>query len=491
MISSKQEKLFRDSVHGYISIPNNYCYHFVDTPEFQRLRRIEQTSIRVLFPSARHDRFIHSIGVFHLGRLAIAQIEKNSQDILGELEGNEWAEIKNTFQIACLLHDIGHTPFSHTFQKYLDIPACLDEKLSKLIGESDKEFAEDIQLNSSKEHERASGIIILKRFAKTIVSDFNASPSLAARMVIGLRYSNASSLRNKIANCLINLLNGRTIDVDRLDYINRDAWASGYNTGSIDTMRLLASISIKSKDKTNKNLELVFHKSALSQIISVLDAKNSQSYWFLTHHKVVYDQYLLRKSIEELAKLLFGEQEKGLGRLFNVENFLEPTAIGDHKVYLPTDDDIVFMLKSNVDSICYAKEFLYRQHRLKPLWKTFAEFHSLFCGPDKLLEEDIEENGRLHRLVNSERVLKYMKKNISQSIKQVDYLVRDVTPKFSLIFGQNVFIDLGDEIICYDNLGLPFQVNKKPKSFFLIFVRDDLLKEKEAIVNFLIERAKG
>lgn len=61
-------KKILDSVHGYIDIDDEYIKNIVDTLHFQRLRRIEQTSTRAIFPSARHDRFIHSLGVFYIGK---------------------------------------------------------------------------------------------------------------------------------------------------------------------------------------------------------------------------------------------------------------------------------------------------------------------------------------------------------------------------------------------------------------------------------------
>lgn len=74
------EKSIKDPVHGYIVIPKEYCRLFVDTPIFQRLRLIEQTSMRWLFPGARHDRFIHSLGVFHLAYRIYESIKLNVQD---------------------------------------------------------------------------------------------------------------------------------------------------------------------------------------------------------------------------------------------------------------------------------------------------------------------------------------------------------------------------------------------------------------------------
>ncbi len=488
MDSSKSNKLFRDSVHGYIAIPNRYCKHFIDSPQFQRLRRIEQTSIRVLFPSARHDRFIHSIGVFHLGRLAISQIERNSEEVQ-KFDNKEWEKLKTTFYIACLLHDIGHTPFSHTFEHHLDKDSRLDKELSDLLS---SEFAEDIkEKGHSQPHERASAIILLEKFGETMKNCFHALPSLAVRMIIGLPYTKEKlSDKERISNCLIRLLNSRTIDVDRLDYLSRDAWASGYNPGSIDIKRILASISIK---PNGEDLQLVFHKSALSQIVTAFNVKNSQNYWLFTHHKVIYEQEILKRSVERLAqKLLTDEEdkEKCLAKLFNVDNFCKESQIGNYTIHLPTDDDIIFLLKSHINSIPHAKEFLHRKHRLKPLWKTYPEFCSLFYGEDKLEKEEIKQDGPLHQKI------KATLKELFPDLKvEDDCILLKVNHKFVPMPSDNseeddMFIDFGDKIQPYDRLGLPFKI-KKPEPFFICFIKKDLLEKKEEIVKSLIERVQS
>lgn len=63
-----------DTVHGHILIPEEYLEKIIDTAEFQRLRRIEQSPIRSVYPSARHDRFIHSLGVYHIGQMIANQL---------------------------------------------------------------------------------------------------------------------------------------------------------------------------------------------------------------------------------------------------------------------------------------------------------------------------------------------------------------------------------------------------------------------------------
>ena len=108
-------RLFKDPVHGYISVRKDWCTDFIDTPVFQRLRYIEQTSMRPLYPAAHHDRFVHSLGVFHLGQRIYANILKNTRD--GELSNLlKQDRFQNTFLIACLMHDCGHAPFSHPLE---------------------------------------------------------------------------------------------------------------------------------------------------------------------------------------------------------------------------------------------------------------------------------------------------------------------------------------------------------------------------------------
>lgn len=112
----KEYKRLKDPIYGYISIPTQYMNGIIDTAGFQRLRRIIQTSYSPLYSSAVHNRFVHSMGVFHLGEIAstqvISEIEKKF-----EFDFNV-KRIGEIFMIACLLHDVGHAPFSHTGEEF-------------------------------------------------------------------------------------------------------------------------------------------------------------------------------------------------------------------------------------------------------------------------------------------------------------------------------------------------------------------------------------
>ncbi len=72
-------KLIKDSIHGYIEVEECFV-NTINTAIFHRLKRLQQTSYRVLYPSASHDRFVHSIGVYYLGRLAYEAIIKNTSE---------------------------------------------------------------------------------------------------------------------------------------------------------------------------------------------------------------------------------------------------------------------------------------------------------------------------------------------------------------------------------------------------------------------------
>ena len=112
------EKKFKDPIYGYIRIDEQLVTGIVDTPEFQRLRDVVQTSYSPLYASALHNRYVHSLGVYNLGKIAANALENsivkhNYLDIFPDLKSYIY-----TFCLACLLHDVGHAPFSHTGEKY-------------------------------------------------------------------------------------------------------------------------------------------------------------------------------------------------------------------------------------------------------------------------------------------------------------------------------------------------------------------------------------
>ena len=159
------KKVFKDPLYDYIRIDNNVCEKIIDDKYFQRLRRIEQTSMRCLYPSARHDRFIHSIGVYHLAKVAIKALKRNKYVVINDEKNcaengykfpteQEQETILFSFEMAALLHDVCHSPFSHTLENYFKKIAKKDADGKTYTVDILDEFfkvAEDINSSSSEE----------------------------------------------------------------------------------------------------------------------------------------------------------------------------------------------------------------------------------------------------------------------------------------------------------------------------------------------------
>ena len=221
MERSKHVKHFLDSVHGTIDIPKEYCDRIIDTCYFQRLRRIEQNSCRSVFPSARHDRFIHSIGVYYLGNRIANNIKEKFFE--KEIIPKNFDIIIKTYEVACLLHDIGHTPFSHTFEDFFDKEKAENALMEKL---NDECFTNDVN-NGRKaaSHEIISAYVAINVFNE-VLKDFGVDLVLLARMITGYRFlSNEKKPIKSFENAMIELIHGDIIDADGLDYVCRDVWA--------------------------------------------------------------------------------------------------------------------------------------------------------------------------------------------------------------------------------------------------------------------------
>lgn len=494
-------KLFKDTVHGYISIPVAYCKRLIDTPEFQRLRRVEQTSMRTLYPCARHDRFSHSLGTYHLGALALKNIERNTK-LSDTISNDEWDKLCKTFHIACLLHDIGHAPFSHTFEKYFDIKKGLNDLLTKKatsLGRSDFKHDYKEKGEGAKPHEKLSAYILLRSFFDDI-KDLGADPILAACMIIGCQFSDKNELSNyqSVANCLVTLLNGDCIDVDRLDYTSRDLWASGVETSTIDLPRLLSSLCMR---EYNSTLKIAFLKNAISVIESVLDVRNFLYVWIFSHHKVQYDQYLLDEAIKSLAISLYDKKmtnsmskdsdnqteilNEALSELFSVNSFFDPVEVGNYRLKLVTDDDLVFLMKQEIEADterCNSynmHSWLYRRHELKPLWKSYPEFRTTF--PELTIKKQLN---KLYQDANS--IVENFFKN-----DNCNFIVIKVSTSLEEISQKEIIIDMGNETIKgFDKLKLPRKYSDEFPNFFYIYGDEYIFRNKEKLIKELVRLAK-
>lgn len=373
-------KRILDSVHGYIKIKEQLVDNFIDTVYFQRMRRIEQTSTRSLFPSARHDRFIHSLGVYHLGHMIIESL-KNT-DEFASFPINKGVVFRS-YELACLLHDIGHSPFSHTFEEYFDNE---DHNLSEMLErEINSEVYHNDSLSYLKEaapHEKMSAYLCLKVF-KDAIKIYKADIELVVRMIIGCKFKDNDN--KSFENAFIDLIHGEIIDADGLDYVIRDSWASGYSTNRVDTERLISSIRVHKNE--DNNWMVCYSPKALNEIEAVLSVKTYQQKNVITHHTVVFEQNLLVKAMESAALYHFCIdptedeliRENALEKLCNVDAYISSVILEKHNIpfLYPEDDDFVSLMKYVKDDK-YVKQWLSRQYEYVPLWKSTADFFSIF-----------------------------------------------------------------------------------------------------------------
>ncbi len=445
-----KQKLFRDSVHGYITVPSDICSDFVDTLLLQRLRQIEQTSMRGLYPSAHHDRFVHSLGVYHLGTQAVANLWANAGDLLSSelgISDAEWRCYETSFSLACLLHDCGHSPFSHTLENLYARAGVLDDQVIECA--SCEDFARDYPNCSPAAHEKTSAILVLTEFADRVRRN-DGDPVLVARMILGCEHlartrSNFTlEPRKRLENCLISLLNGDAIDVDKLDYIVRDTWASGVDNVRVDMTRMMNAFTLVEIDGVFPRL--AFESRALSVIQNVVEARNFLYRWIYSHHKVLYEVQLLKDAVEGVAKQLSpdGPIDEVLQSLFSVQSLTTPTIIGDYTFFYPSDADIIHLLKRYHRDIPPAREWLSRQHSKKALWKSHPEFRSIFekKSPEALMRIQAaccgdEENAlrvfcRSHGLPESSLVcLPAAMKTLAIDPNQLFVKIRDVPISYS------------------------------------------------------------
>lgn len=395
---SRETKLFKDPIHGYIKIDSELVDHVIDTPAFQRLRNIRQTSYGPLFPGASHNRFTHSLGVYYLGHMAFSSIRSqlvdrsHSASLTGTVE-----DIQRVFELSCLLHDVGHAPFSHTGEGFFEekTKTVLNKLLVDTVNEA--AFTADYEcIEKTKPpapHERMSAIVGLRTFPDRFRSP--EERSLFARCITGVSYrppeptgdkdkDKAAIRRVELLNCVVSLLNSSIIDVDRLDYIIRDAATIGFKNAQVDYTRLLKGLRIVNDQG---KLRLGYHKSALSVIESAVFAHDAEKKWVQNHPAILYEMEILQSAMARLTERFRKEDDptpifccQALteeGKLLTCPGPEEGAPEDAVPVRLLADEDLLYLMKRYCKDEL-AGEFFARNRWRHAAWKSEAECRALF-----------------------------------------------------------------------------------------------------------------
>lgn len=254
--------IIRDCIHYDIEFSNDIM-DIMDTAEFQRLHRIKQLSCEYLiFPTATHTRFAHSIGTYYVMGLLIEQFEKKLHEIGYDVE----EEDKRLGLIAALLHDIGHGPFSHTFENIFGI----------------------------KEHEKWS-IEILKDYnseiSRKIIQHYGKN---FLERLIDIMTKNYKIDEKKQIFTLISQLVSSQTDADRMDYLLRDAYFTSVSNGNYDLQRLIKSFGVK---KEKNNLKIYIDEKYISTLEEYVMAR------YFMNKEVYY--HSAKKQLELIMKKIF------------------------------------------------------------------------------------------------------------------------------------------------------------------------------------------
>ena len=241
-----KKKIINDPVYGFITIPSELVFDLIQHRYVQRLRYIKQLGMtHLVYPGALHTRFHHAIGAMHLMSLAVDTIRSKGQAISQQEE--------EAVTIAILLHDIGHGPFSHALEHTI-VEGASHEHISKLLIDNlNREFGGKLGLTLEIFNNRYH-----KKFLHQLVSG--------------------------------------QLDIDRMDYLNRDSFFTGVSEGVISFDRIIKMLDVVDD-------QLVVEEKGIYSIEQFLIARRLMYWQVYLHKTVIAAEQMLVKILERAKEL--------------------------------------------------------------------------------------------------------------------------------------------------------------------------------------------
>jgi len=292
---NNKKKIFNDPVYGFISIPREIIFDIIEHPYFQRLRRIKQLGLTdLVYPGALHTRFHHVLGAMHLMSKAVSTIRRKGHEITDQEE--------QAVLIAILLHDIGHGPFSHALEH---------------------------DIVSGVSHEDISGF-----FIDRLSSVFDGKLDLALQI-----------FKNEYSKKFLHQLVSSQLDMDRMDYLNRDSYYTGVSEGKIGGDRIIEMMDVVDD-------QLVLEEKGIYSIEKFIVARRLMYWQVYLHKTVVAAEHMLIHVLRRAKELALNESELFgspallyfMQNTISIDDFKNKPEVLDHFSVLD-DYDILSALK--------------------------------------------------------------------------------------------------------------------------------------------------
>ncbi len=385
------KKIFNDPIYGFISFPFDIIYHLIEHPYFQRLRRISQVGLSsYVYPGATHSRFHHALGATHLCVELITVLRSKGADITEE----EY----EACCIATLLHDIGHGPFSHALEHQI-IPFHHEELTIAIMEMLNKEYSGKLTLAIE---------IFQKTYPKKFLSSIISSQ----------------------------------LDVDRMDYLNRDSFYTGVTEGKIGYERIIKMMRVHDG-------KLVVELKGLHSVEKFLLSRYFMYRQVYLHKTAIAAEQMLKALVKRYAKLVLESELRLLPSIDDVlinYQFTSPEQQIGH--FLRLDDTDIYQLMKHCqhasDTVLkYLSEGLLNRNLHKTIFRSepFTEIDYKTHYTFNLSKKISFENFKLLVECGTEQYSVYCPENDPILLVDTDYQIHSFLSQNVLSYDLNVKIE--------------------------------------------------
>jgi HD superfamily phosphohydrolase len=365
----------RDPVHGSIPIHDSEI-EIIEHPFFQRLRNIKQLGFsEYVFPGASHTRYLHSIGVMNVATMVFDSLFKNQNS-------KEILRLKESLRLACLLHDIGHAPLSHSTESVMPLISTL--KLPKQFFVEERQAThEDYTIKSITDSSFSDSF-------RSVKSQFGIIPNSIAELILGKTVDPSYfTIKNINYFPLLHQLVSSEMDCDRMDYLLRDSYFCGVSYGKFDLDWIIDNLKICIQ---NEKAYLGISERAISTFDDFLLSRFHMFMMVYFHYRAVCLEQMLQRYFDS-----------------NTNEYSVP---GDIEAYLEHDDAYLYRILKKSDNV-WAKR-ISMNNIPKKILETFGKvnLHQMYELENYLISENID----YIKCSSSGRLSKYYSANSPQDV---------------------------------------------------------------------------